>query len=281
MIAFLGDDPEGYMARSGAKWLCRLGLNVMTMAPDKKDRGYHDYPLEQVEAAVAWLKAHGNEKVGIVGASATGTLALAAASRFPDITLTIALTPSDFIWQGYMKGNRDGCKKWPVDGETLVSYRGEPLPYLPFAYRHPEFWNVAESERRRTGDMATLRKVFDDSEKACPLAEEHMIKVENIEGKLLLVGAADDALWDTARYIGRMERRLEERPHSCRVECAVYEYGTHFVYPETMLRTMLPGLGGAFVRAAFVSARRHPKECRQTRVDIDGRVRRAIREWLQ
>jgi hypothetical protein len=280
MIAMLGDDPEDYMARCGVKWLHQLGVNVLTISPDKKDYGYHNDPLERIEAAIAWLKAHGNEKIGIVGASTMGTLALTAASYFSDITLTIGMTPSDFIWQGFMKGKRDGCKKWPVEGESLFSYRGKPLPYMTFAYQHPEFWKVIEGESKRTGDMISFRKLFDDSEKAHPLTEEQMIRVENIKGKLLLIGAADDALWDTAKYIRRMEQRLRHRPHSCEVELAVYQYGTHFVYPETMLQMMMPVLGDVFVKAAFVSARQHPKECKQTRIDIDRKLKNAIKEWM-
>ena len=37
VIAMLGDDPEDYMARSAVKWLLRLGVNVLTMSPGKKD----------------------------------------------------------------------------------------------------------------------------------------------------------------------------------------------------------------------------------------------------
>lgn len=51
-----------------------------------------------------------------MGASTTGTLALTVASYFEDITLTIGLTPSDFIWQGFMQGEKDGCKEWPIEG---------------------------------------------------------------------------------------------------------------------------------------------------------------------
>ena len=69
VIAMLGDDPEDYMARSAVKWLIRLGVNVLTMSPGKKDYGHHNYPLECIEKAVAWLKLHGNEKIGIAGAS--------------------------------------------------------------------------------------------------------------------------------------------------------------------------------------------------------------------
>ncbi len=279
IIVMLGDDPEDYMARSAVKWLLRLGVNILTMSPAKKDYGHHNYPLERIEKAVAWLKAHGNCKIGIAGASTTGTLALTAASYFPDITLTIAMTPSDFIWQGFMQGNKDGCKEWPIEGESLFSYRGEPLPYMTFCYQHPEYWQVMDAESKRTGDMLNSRKLFDDSEAAHPLTEEEMIKVEKIQGKLLLIGAEDDVLWDTAKYIRRMEKRLSEKQHSCDTEIMVYPHGTHFVFPEGMIKVMFPVGSGLFVKLAFKAAKKYPKECQETRKDIDCRMRRVIEEW--
>ena len=61
VIAMLGDDPEDYMARSAVKWLIRLGVNVLTMSPGKKDYGHHNYPLERIEKAMAWLKLRSEE----------------------------------------------------------------------------------------------------------------------------------------------------------------------------------------------------------------------------
>ncbi len=88
--------------------------------------------------------------------------------------------------------------------------------------------------------MVNSRKLFDDSETAHPIEPEEYIPVENIRGKLLLIGAEDDALWDTAKYIRRMEKRLAEKPHECEIETMVYAHGTHFVFPEGMLKIMLP-----------------------------------------
>ena len=156
MIAMIGDDPEDYMARSCVKWLLKQDINVLTMSPAKKDYGHHNYPLERVETAISWLKANGNHKIGIAGASTTGTLALTAATYFSDITLTIGMTPSDFIWQGFMQGKKDGCKEWPIEGESLFSYQGEPLPYMPFVYQHPQYWQCIATETKRTGDMVML-----------------------------------------------------------------------------------------------------------------------------
>ena len=106
-----------------------------------------------------------------------------------------------------------------------------------------------------------------------------MIKIEKIHGTLLLIGAEDDVLWDTAKYIRRMELRMKERPHTCRLESVIYEHGTHFVFPESMLKAMLPIGSGIFMKLAFQAARKYPKECQTARLDIDQRVKNAVAEW--
>lgn len=280
IIAMLGDDAEDYMAKSCAKWLIKkCGVNVLTMSPAKKNYSHHNYPLERIENAIRWLKNNGNDKIGIVGASTTGTLALTAASYFSDITLTIAMTPSDFVWQGFMQGKKDGCDEWPVEGESLFSYRGEPLAYMPFCYKHPEYWHVIKSESKKNGDMINSCKIFDDSEAAHPIAENEFIKIENINGKLLLIGAEDDALWNTAKYIRRAEKRLAEKPHSCDAEFVVYKHGTHYVFPQSLIKSILPIGSGLLFKLAFKAAKEYPKECKQTRIDIDCRVLKTIKEW--
>ncbi len=279
IIAMLGDDPEDHMAKSAVKWMHKLGVNVLTMSPGKKNYSHHNYPLERVETAVQWLKNHGNDKIGIAGASTTGTLALTAASFFPDITLTVAMTPSDFIWQGFAQGKLDGCSEWPIEGESLFTYKGKPLPYMPFCYKHPEYWHIIRAESKRTGNMTDSRKIFDDSEAATPITEEQFIKIENIKGKLLMIGAEDDSLWNAAKYIRRAEKRLSEKPHECEVETAVYAHGTHFVFPESLLKAIFPVGAGLLLKLMFKAAKEYPAECKQTRIDIDRRVVKAIEEW--
>ena len=125
---------------------------------------------------------------------------------------------------------------------------------MPFCYNHPDYWHVIKKETKRTGDMINSRKLFDDSEAVHAITEE-MIKIEKIYGTLLLIGAEDDVLWDTAKYIRRMKQRMKEHPHTCRLEYVIYEHGTHFVFPESMLRTMLPVGSGIFMKLAFQAAR--------------------------
>ena len=127
--------------------------------------------------------------------------------------------------------------------------------------------------------MVNSLKLFNDSEAAHPIEPQEYIPIENIRGRLLLIGAEDDVLWNTAKYIRRMEVRLSENPHECEVEAAVYAHGTHFVFPEGMLKTMLPVGSALFMKLAFQAARKYPKECCQTRKNIEKRMCWALAEW--
>ena len=280
MIGLFGDDPNDFMAKCGAKWLHKNGVNVMCMSPDVKNYGHVNFPLERIEAAIKWLKSHGNKNIGIMGMSTAGMDSLVAASYFPDITLTFGLTPSDFVWQGFEQGEKDGCKEWPIPDASTLSWQGKPLAYMPFVYAHPEYYHKIEEETKGSGDITRSTHRFIDSEKAREHTEEEMIKVENIKGKLIMVGADDDSFWEAGKYVRRMDKRLKERPHECDYEALTYEHGTHFVLPETMLRKALP-VGLKFVmKFIFKAAKDYPKECEQTRKDIDRRLSAALKQWV-
>lgn len=276
-IVMLGESSDGRMVESAVKWLQKRGCSVMAMSPDRKD-GYYDYPLERFGRAIEVLKKQGNEKIGFVGASITGMVALAAASYFPEITLTIAMTPPDFIMEGFYRGKKDGAKEWPSGGSSM-SWQGQPLPYLPYAYCHPQYWNRAMAESKAGKNLIASRHIFDESERLHPIQEAEKIKVENIRGKIIFVGAEDDVLWDTCKYIRRMKKRLDERPNRCEAETLIYKHGTHFVFPQSMLKTMLPVGSGLLIRLMFRAGREHPKECRQTRMDIDQKLSQSILAW--
>lgn len=280
MIGLFGDDPNDFMAKCGAKWLHKNGVNVMCMSPDVKNYGHVNFPLERIETAIKWLKSHGNKKIGIMGMSTAGMDSLVAASYFPDITLTFGLTPSDFVWQGFEQGEKDGCKEWPIPDASTLSWQGKPLAYMPFVYAHPEYYHKIEEETKGSGDITRSTHLFIDSEKAREHTEEEMIKVENIKGNLIMVGADDDSFWEAGKYVRRMDKRLKERPHECDYEALTYEHGTHFVLHETMLRKALP-VGLKFVmKFIFKAAKDYPKECEQTRKDIDRRLSAALKQWV-
>lgn len=102
---------KNFMAKCGAKWLHKNGVNALCISPGKKNYSHVNNPLERIETAIRWLKNNGNRKIGIMGMSTAGMDSLVAASFFPDITLTFAFTASDFVWQGFEQGKKDGCKE--------------------------------------------------------------------------------------------------------------------------------------------------------------------------
>ena len=120
MIGLFGDDPNDFMAKCGAKWLHKNGVNVMCMSPDVKNYGHVNFPLERIETAIKWLKSHGNKKIGIMGMSTAGMDSLVAASYFPDITLTFGLTP----------GLRSVCRGGPILCFRAQGYRQDRQRFL-------------------------------------------------------------------------------------------------------------------------------------------------------
>jgi len=279
MILMLGDSAEDRMAASGAKWLNRQGIHVMAMSPEKKDYGHHSYPLERFGMAIAFMKEQGCQKLGVIGASTTGMMALLSASYYPELTLTVAISPPDFVMEGFYQDGLDGMRERPGDGESTVTWGGKPLPYLPYAYRHPEYWQKIEEASRAGGDKIASRPMFDESERRHPVREEERIRVENIRGKIVFIGAEDDVLWDTCKYIRRMEERLIRLPHDSAFEAWLYRHGTHFVFPESLLKMILPVGSGLLVSMMFRAGKEHPEECRKTRIDIDRRLKKLLAEW--
>ena len=75
-----------------------------------------------------------------------------------------------------------------------------------------------------------------------------------------------------------MEARLAAKEHECEVESYIYEHATHFVFPEGMVKTILP-IGGDLLTRVFAAGRQYPKECKAARIDIEKRITKAINEW--
>lgn len=279
MIVMLGDDSEDHLVKCGARYFHDLSCNVMALSAGKKDYGYHSWPLEEIVRAIEVMKQEGNDAFGIVGISTTGMIALTAASLIPDLTLTIAMSASDFVMQGFIRDGKDGAQERPAEGESTLTWANVGLPYLPYAFAHPDYWQVLKQEARDTGNMAAARILFDESEFRCPLREEMMIKVEDIKGHVMLIGAEDDALWDTCRYSRRILKRLQARKHECTVEALLYEHGTHFVIPQGMMKYVLPVGADLLLPKLFPAAKGHTKEIRRNRRLIDQAVQKAVAAW--
>ena len=277
IIAMAGDSCTDYLARKTVQWLHGLGLNVLAMSFAANDYSCHDYPLEHFGLAIDFLHQEKNKKIAFFGASTTGMAALLAASYYSDISLTFAISPSDFVMEGYyqIKGVEQ-----PGNNESTMSWKGNPLPYLPYAYRHPQYWNEIQAESKRGKNMIASREMFDLSEKMHPITEQERIKVENIQGTLVLLGAEDDCLWDTCKYIRRMERVLKQRDTNLDLHVLTYEHGTHFLFPQSLMKMLLPFAPNLLPKIAFKAGKDFSKECKAARMDMDVKVRKIVSDWI-
>jgi len=270
---------KGLITKAWTKWLNKMEVSVLSVTPNKEINGCHNWPLEHIESAVKFLKEKGYTKIGICGISIGTIIALSAASVLEDITLTIALTPMDYVLWGYVK---DGSKEKPVIGESLLTWRNNPLPYVPPPCADPEYWQMIEKESKRRGDMIASKELFDAAEEKHSIEESEWIKVENIRGRLFMAGSEDDVLWNTCRGIKRMKERLEKSNSDCIVEAPIYKHCTHFIFPEGMIKCILPiGIFNFLLPKIFKEAKGYVKECQESRIDIDNRISAMIKEWIK
>ena len=235
---------------------------------------FKEYPIDEIETAIHTMEKEGIKKFAVMGQSQTAMLSLIAASLIPEISLTAAFTPSNFVMEATK--TTDGAER-PID-VSFARWRGESLPFHRFAFRGDEITKRMKENGKKHGDLIRMREVFDESMRLNPLTEEQLIKVENIRGKVLCFGAEDDAMWDTVRYIEKMEKRLEEHPHSCTFEKHIFELGTHYVLPQGIIKRMLPA-STLLIGLMFQNGRIHKKECLKTREKIEHIVAEEIKAW--
>lgn len=65
-----------------------------------------------------------------------------------------------------------------------------------------------------------------------------------------MFAAEDDSMWETAKYVRRMEKRLKAHEFQYPFECHVFRYGTHFIFPQSLLTGALP-VGNGLLRKQF------------------------------
>ncbi|WP_372452204.1 acyl-CoA thioesterase/bile acid-CoA:amino acid N-acyltransferase family protein [Saccharothrix obliqua] len=193
-----------------------------------------DVPLEHVAAAIDHLTPE-TTSIGVLGSSRGGELALLAAATFPALKAAVSVAGSGVVTQCIGPGKRLLQK---LDHEAAAwTYRGDPLPYLPYT--------IQGNLRHRVvnGEPIPLRLAYDLSD-GIPEAAE--IPVERIAGGVLLLSPGADETAPSAALSEVAERRLTAHAHPFRHEHVVYPEAGHLIAgpphrPTTA--TTVPGPG--------------------------------------
>ena len=159
-----------------------------------------------------WLQGQGSvdgERLGVWGVSKGAEMALIAASRFVWIAATVAIVPSDVVWEGF------GTGVMADDTRSSFAVQGRPLPFLPYDGMREAISGIAAGRR------PDFRAVHDRGRALHPeRLEDARIDVERIAGDVLVAGGFEDEIWDSAG----MAMNVAERRRSARLATEVHLY---------------------------------------------------------
>lgn len=84
-----------------------------------------EIPLEYFKTAIDWLQAQENvdaEKIGVVGVSRGGELALLLGATYPEITAVVGYVPSGLVINGISRTNPGEKSAWTLNGTPVPFY---------------------------------------------------------------------------------------------------------------------------------------------------------------
>jgi dienelactone hydrolase len=205
-------------------------------------------PLEYFKNAIDWMESRetvDNHKLGVMGWSKGGELALLLASRFSELRAVVAYVPSHVVWQGIGYGS-----SW--------TYKGEPLPYVPYK---PGAGGYDPQNPTNPINLGELYLGSLDNQEAVAQAS---IPVEDINGPVLLISGHDDQMWPSQLMAEKIISRLKEHNFTYQYDHLPYEQAGHGItsYYWPTSRPEIPGfysLGGTAEGDAQAQADSWPK----------------------
>ena len=154
--------------------------------------------LEYFQTAINWLKAQPGvdpARIGVVGISRGGELALLLGATYPQVRAVVAYVPSHVVWTG--------CCDSVSQADAAWTYRGKPIPHMPSA---PEIRTAINALRR---DMPVRRTpMFQRRLEDTIAVAQAAIPVERINGPVLLITGRDDQVWPSFFMAEQIMTRL-------------------------------------------------------------------------
>jgi dienelactone hydrolase len=167
---------EGGLPSPKAAWLASHGFAALALAYFRYEdlpRDLENIPLEYFGEAIAWMMQRPEiapERIGVMGTSRGGELALQLGSMYPQLKAVVAYVPANVRYAACCGG-------------TMVPYawtwKGQPLTYaMP-----------------RMADSAQAQMTAG-------------IAVEHAQGPIFLIGAEDDGVWHSSSMAEAVADRL-------------------------------------------------------------------------
>lgn len=172
-------------------------------------------PLEYFFKAIEKFKAYPDvrdKKIVIYGISKGGELALLLGSVNPEINGVITHFPSSVAFQS-LNFKNEITSSWTLDGEEVPF-----MPYAPF-----DFSTIKNEEY-----LDFYIKCIEQEK----YLEESTIKVENINGPILLLSGEEDTMWPATRMSNDIIKRLDKHEFKFGYEHISYKDAGHTLNPD-------------------------------------------------
>ncbi len=177
-------------------------------------RTLENVPLEYFGNAIAFLQEQPDvdaSRLGVIGFSRGGELALLLGSSYPEFTAVVSYTGSGYVVAGY-----DPLVLDPADFQPAWTWEGEAIPFYPLTHA-PTPDELAAAE----------------------------IPVERINGPVLLISGDGDRLWESSELSQVAWNRLQRKEHSWPNQFLQYPGAGHGIttpyLPMTFDRTFFGG----------------------------------------
>jgi dienelactone hydrolase len=224
LIIMLGGSDGGIDVDDFAKIISSHGYAVLALAyfgMENLPKSLLRIPLEYFFNSIDWVKEKqfiDTTKIVILGGSAGGPAALLVASMRRDIKGVIGIVPSNVVWQAQAKGF-SGINKssWTLNGKEL--------PYLNYSFSF-SFMSKFFSNSKGV-ELRELFKTIYTADKS--KMEPAIIRVENINGPILLIAGKEDKRWPSYDMCQMMKNRLDSLKFEHKVVCLFYDNVGHQV----------------------------------------------------
>lgn len=192
-----------------------------------KAPGLSDYisntPLEYFQTGLRWLRKKVQPKhdfVAISGQSRGGELVLLLGATFPrEVSAVVAYVPGAVVHSG-----QNACDpKIGREGPTWL-LGGKPIPHVWENNRTATWAPFDEGPAPHRHEKAILTALQDPDAVA-----RARIRVEDIEGPVMLLSGTDDGSWPSSLYSKMVRDKLAEVQHPYPVEWLDYENGGHSI----------------------------------------------------
>jgi dienelactone hydrolase len=232
LIILLGGAEGGIGPDEYAQIIASHGYAVLALAyfgMENLPKSLQRIPVEYFFNAIDWVKNKpfiDTSRIVILGGSKGGEAALLVASMRNDVKGVIAVAPSNVVWQGIPNVFPSIKSSWTLNGKEL--------PYLTGSFTF-SFLGKMISNSKQVELSELFQTIF--TEKKSNI-EPALIKVEKINGPILLVAGKEDKRWYSYNMCQMMKNRLDSLKFEHQIECLFYDNAGHNICSPDLMPTI-------------------------------------------